>query len=100
VPCSGLGVLKRNPDAKWKLNAAGIEGTKKTQQEIISTYSKMLKPNGSMVYSTCSILPTENQEQVKTFLSTHADFELIAEKTLWPSQGTDGFYMALIKRKS
>ena len=100
VPCSGLGVLKRNPDAKWKLNAAGIEETKKTQQEIISTYSKMLKPNGSLVYSTCSILPSENQEQVKTFLSTHADFELITEKTLWPSQGTDGFYMALSKRKS
>lgn len=100
VPCSGLGVLKRNPDAKWKLNEETVERTKKLQQEIISNYSKMLKPEGFMVYSTCSILPSENQEQVKTFLSNHKEFELLKDKTLLPSQGFDGFYMALIKRNS
>ncbi len=100
VPCSGLGVLKRNPDAKWKLTNESIERTKKTQQEIISNYSKMLKSGGSMVYSTCSILPSENEEQVRTFLSGHPNFELVKEKTILPSQGFDGFYMALIKKGS
>lgn len=100
VPCSGLGVLKRNPDAKWKLTPETIERTKKLQQEIVSNYSKMLKPGGTMVYSTCSILPSENNAQVALFLSTHKDFELLKEKTILPSQGFDGFYMALLKRVS
>lgn len=100
VPCSGLGVLKRNPDAKWKLGLETIERTKKLQQDIISNYSKMLKPNGVMVYSTCSILPSENQEQVNLFLSHNKDFSLLKEKTILPSQGFDGFYMALIKKNA
>ncbi|MCC6369805.1 MAG: RsmB/NOP family class I SAM-dependent RNA methyltransferase [Bacteroidia bacterium] len=98
VPCSGLGVLKRNPDAKWKLSDDSIENTKKIQQEIISTYSAMLKVNGSMVYSTCSILPSENEEQVKTFLTANKNFKLLKEKTLLPHEGFDGFYMALLTK--
>lgn len=100
VPCSGLGVLKRNPDAKWKLNAETIERTKILQQTIITDYSKMVKPGGLMVYSTCSLLPSENQDQVSTFLKNTNDFELIKDKTLLPSQGYDGFYMALLKKKA
>ena len=100
VPCSGLGVLKRNPDAKWKLSAETIERTQKLQQTIISEYSEMLKTGGLMVYSTCSLLPSENQEQVKTFLKDNKNFELLKDKTLLPSQGYDGFYMALLKRNS
>jgi len=98
VPCSGLGVIKRNPDAKWKLDKESIERTKQVQQQIISNYSSMLKTNGEMVYSTCSILPSENQAQVNTFLQSHPDFKLIREKTILPSEGADGFYMALLKR--
>ena len=98
VPCSGLGVLKRNPDAKWKLTLESIERTKKIQQSIISEYSKMLKSGGLMVYSTCSLLPSENQEQVNTFLQVNKEFSLIKEKTIFPSQGFDGFYMALLKK--
>lgn len=100
VPCSGLGVLKRNPDAKWKLNAETLERTKTLQQSIITEYSKMVKPGGVMVYSTCSLLPSENQDQVTTFLKKTGDFELIKDKTLLPSQGYDGFYMALLKKKA
>ncbi|MBX3165183.1 MAG: class I SAM-dependent methyltransferase [Bacteroidetes bacterium] len=98
VPCSGLGVIKRNPDAKWKLSLEVIERTKHIQQSILSDYSTMLKVDGNMVYSTCSILPSENQEQVNTFLSSHKNFELLKEKTIFPSAGADGFYMALMKR--
>ncbi len=100
VPCSGLGVIKRNPDAKWKLSEEVINKTKLLQQKILSEYSVMLKVNGSLVYSTCSILPSENKEQVDAFLKTNSNFAFIKDKTILPSQGYDGFYMSLIKRIS
>ncbi len=100
VPCSGLGVIKRNPDAKWKLDMGFIERTKELQQKILSEYSIMTKKGGELVYSTCSILPSENRKQVDTFLASHSDFELIRDKSIMPSEGFDGFYMALIKRKN
>jgi 16S rRNA (cytosine967-C5)-methyltransferase len=100
VPCSGLGVLKRNPDAKWKLTPEFIDEVRTLQQHILQDYCMMLKPGGLMVYSTCSILPSENENQIKTFLNTHGEkFELLEEHHAWPSQGFDGFYMALLKRK-
>jgi 16S rRNA (cytosine967-C5)-methyltransferase len=98
VPCSGLGVIRRNPDAKWKLNPEFIERVRLTQEEILSTYPTMLKPGGLMVYATCSILPIENENQVAKFLEANPNFELIEEKHVWPSEGFDGFYMALIKK--
>ncbi|HEY3403986.1 MAG TPA: RsmB/NOP family class I SAM-dependent RNA methyltransferase [Ohtaekwangia sp.] len=99
VPCSGLGVLKRNPDAKWKLTPEFIEEVKVLQQHILQDYCQMVKPGGLIVYSTCSILPSENQEQVKKFLGNNAGkYELLDEHHAWPSEGFDGFYMALIRR--
>lgn len=100
VPCSGLGVIKRNPDAKWKLNPEFILRTKELQQKILDEYSAMTKVGGQLVYSTCSILPSENQNQVQKFLDNHQNFKLIKDKTILPSEGFDGFYMALIKRVS
>lgn len=97
VPCSGLGVLKRNPDAKWKLSLEFIDRVRDVQKTILSDYSKMLKPGGVMVYSTCSILPSENEEQVKGFLA-NGGFELLEEKKIAPSEGFDGFYMARVRR--
>ncbi|MFA6259831.1 MAG: RNA methyltransferase [Bacteroidia bacterium] len=99
VPCSGLGVLRRNPDAKWKLKPAFIEQIRITQQEILSNYSTMLKPQGLMVYATCSILPSEDEAQVQTFLKTHPDFELRKEVRISATLGYDGFYMALLYRQ-
>lgn len=100
VPCSGLGVLRRNPDAKWKLDPDFIEQIKQTQQKIISDYSEMLKPGGIMVYATCSILPSENQDQVAQFLSSREkDFEWMSDRKVLPSEGFDGFYMAAIRKK-
>ena len=99
VPCSGLGVLKRNPDAKWKLSIAFIDKVKELQQHILNDYCDMLKVGGMMVYSTCSILPSENQHQVRDFMAAKNDaFKLVEEKHIFPSEGFDGFYMALLEK--
>lgn len=102
APCSGLGVLRRNPDAKWKLQPEFIEDIKKTQQELLQQYSRMVKVGGQLVYATCSVLPSENQEQVHEFLASDSgkSFTFIKEnKVLAHKSGFDGFYMALLERK-
>lgn len=99
VPCSGLGVLKRNPDSKWKLKPEFIDNIKLTQQKIITEYAEMVKPGGLLVYATCSILPMENVHQVETFLQKNTNFEKIKEEIVSPNKsGFDGFYMALLKK--
>ncbi|MEO8759943.1 MAG: RsmB/NOP family class I SAM-dependent RNA methyltransferase, partial [Bacteroidia bacterium] len=100
VPCSGLGVLKRNPDAKWKLSLERINELKKIQQQILQDYTCMLKVGGLLVYATCSILPSENNKQVELFLANNKNFSFIEDKTIYPSEGFDGFYMCLMKRDS
>jgi len=101
APCSGLGVLRRNPDSKWKLQPEFLDNIRKTQQEILCSYSKMVKPGGKLVYATCSVLPSENQEQVKQFLATNEEFTFVSDKKILASEsGYDGFYMALLERKS
>ena len=100
VPCSGLGVLRRNPDAKWKLSPEYLDTVRTLQQEILEQYSVMVKPGGILVYATCSIFPSENEKQVEKFLSTHGEhFELLSEDRCWPSEGYDGFFMSRLKRK-
>jgi len=102
APCSGLGVLKRNPDAKWKLQPEFIENIKKVQAEVLENYSKIVKPGGKLVYATCSILPSENQLQVEKFLATEngKSFTFIKDSKILASEsGFDGFYMALLQRK-
>jgi 16S rRNA (cytosine967-C5)-methyltransferase len=101
VPCSGLGVVRRNPDAKWKLDVTFIEKVRQAQQEILRSYSRMLKPGGLLVYATCSILPSENDLQVENFLKEqNGKFELLEQKRLLPNEfGYDGFFMALLVKK-
>lgn len=99
APCSGLGVLKRNPDSKWKIDADFIERIKKEQQQILQDYSKILKKGGKMIYATCSILPSENNKQVEIFLKNNSDFKMLKDEKIMPSEGYDGFYMALIERE-
>ena len=101
VPCSGLGVLRRNPDAKWKLKPEQIEQMRATQQEILQSYSLITKPGGRMVYATCSILPSENQDQIETFRASAPgkNFRLLEEKRILPQdEGFDGFYIAVLER--
>lgn len=100
VPCSGLGTLKRSPHIKWRLTPDFLEQIKQTQQHILQTYTPICKKGGQLVYATCSILPSENQRQVQTFLASEAGsaFQLLKEKQILPNEGFDGFYMALLKR--
>jgi 16S rRNA (cytosine967-C5)-methyltransferase len=101
VPCSGLGVLRRNPDAKWKLSPSFLETVKITQQNLLRDYASMVKPGGKLIYATCSVLPSENEDQVKTFLDSKEGrlFSLEEQKTLLPNDfGYDGFFMARLLR--
>jgi len=101
APCSGLGVLRRNPDAKWKLNEDFITRITKEQEQILTTYAQMVKPGGKLIYVTCSILPQENEEQISRFLDSENGkyFTLEKETHMWPAvHGFDGFYMARLQR--
>lgn len=102
APCSGLGVLSRNPDAKWKLQPEFLDNIRNTQLEILEQYSKIVKKGGRLVYATCSVLPSENEKQVQKFLKTETgmEFQLLKEKKILSSEsGYDGFYMALLEKK-
>jgi 16S rRNA (cytosine967-C5)-methyltransferase len=102
VPCSGLGVLRRNPDAKWKLSLEEIARLQQVQSEILTSHSRMVKPGGKLVYATCSILPGENNRQVAAFLAANPNtWTLEEELTLLPDNNTgDGFYAARLVRNA
>ena len=102
APCSGLGVLKRNPDAKWNITPERLEEILEVQKNILQTYAPMVKKGGTLVYATCSILPLENQLQVSHFLGSELGdlFELEKEHTYFSHEtGFDGFYCARMIRK-
>jgi 16S rRNA (cytosine967-C5)-methyltransferase len=101
VPCSGLGVLRRNPDAKWKLNPAFMDSVRILQWTILSEYSAMLKKGGKMVFATCSLLPSESENHIKRFMEEYGDeWELLGERrTSTAKEGYDGFYMACLLKK-
>ncbi len=100
APCSGTGVLRRTPDSKWRDSTAYLNELRHTQADILERYSAMVKNGGLVIYSTCSIMPSENSAQVQAFLQKHPEFTLQEEKQLLPSQGFDGFYMAKLKRNA
>ncbi|MDF2456627.1 MAG: methyltransferase [Cytophagaceae bacterium] len=101
VPCSGLGVIRRNPDTKWKLTDEAIERTRAIQQEILQNYNQVVKKGGTFVYATCSILPSENENQVNAFIDQNESYDLINTRTIYPSEsGADGFFMALMKQQN
>ncbi len=99
APCSGIGTLGRNPDARWSLNNDKIDQLIILQEKLLYTIFPLLKKNGILVYSTCTICPKENSFLIKNFLKNNNNINLIFEKQILPSKNNsgDGFYAALLK---
>lgn len=117
APCSGLGVIRRNPEAKWRLLPTDITRLAAVQKMLLKNAASLLKPGGSLLYSTCSTSVEENEEVVEDFLLHHPDFvlenlndlfpawrelfEFYGMFRVWPHRhGTDGFFAARLRRKS
>ena len=99
VPCTGLGVLRRNPDTKWKMKPDFLNKIREIQFEILQNYASMVKVGGKMVYATCSILPSESEDQVKRFLTENKEWKLLDERRTSPAKdGYDGFYMSCLQK--
>ena len=98
APCSGLGTLKRQPDLKWRLRPEQIKRVRQTQAELLTSYTKMLKLGGRLVYATCSVLPSENRAQIDPLIRQDAH-QLIKECIVSPAEtGFDGFYAAALTK--
>ena len=112
VPCSGLGVIAKKPDIRYK-DLDGIENLLATQQKILQNGADSLAENGRLVYSTCTVNYKENQAQAEKFLSANPDFHVVKPETALPGAdigplgtlflphktGTDGFFVAILERK-
>jgi 16S rRNA (cytosine967-C5)-methyltransferase len=122
APCSGSGVWRRRPDAKWRLSPSMLEARRGEQKAVLEEGAGLVKPGGRLAYVTCSVLPSENRDQVEDFLARHPQFTLIPWPELWqrslpakapmPSadgsnetllltprdHGTDGFFVAVMQR--
>ncbi|MBQ9267041.1 MAG: 16S rRNA (cytosine(967)-C(5))-methyltransferase RsmB [Clostridia bacterium] len=100
VPCSGIGVIRKKPEIKWTRKEEDIPELVKIQAQILDNGARYLKRGGTLIYSTCTVLKQENEEQIQKFLSNHKDFELVEEKKLYPHiDNTDGFYIAKLARR-
>ncbi len=101
APCSGLGVIRKKPDIKWKRKEEDIDALCKTQAMILDKTAGYVKVGGEMVYSTCTLSKRENEDMADDFLAKHTDFEKVGEyRTLMPhKENTDGFFMAKFRRK-
>jgi 16S rRNA (cytosine967-C5)-methyltransferase len=123
APCTGTGTWRRNPDAKWRMRPGALEVRIKDQVEVLERAVHLVKPGGRIAYITCSVLPQENNEQIRGFLARHPDFSALpAEQVtsvLWDKAeafaaatyqspegllmtprrtGTDGFFVSVLKR--
>ena len=109
VPCSGLGVIRKKPDIRYK-NLAEIQNLPRIQGKILNNQANYVKPGGVLLYSTCTILPQENEQVVASFLQAHPEFSLeplgLPEPlpsgpmaTLLPcDHGTDGFFISKMRK--
>ena len=100
APCSGTGTLRRNPEIRWRLTPDDIPSLAGAQKQFLENAAGVLKPDGRLVYSTCSVELEENEQVVEHFLSTHPHFTIRRTLRTWPHhEGTDGFFMCLFERK-
>lgn len=109
VPCSATGVIRRHPDIRWLRKAADIAALATLQQQILIQIWPLLKPGGTLLYATCSVLPAENQLQISQFLAHHPDAEAVAlgagindsQMQILPGeQQADGFFYAKLSKKA
>jgi 16S rRNA (cytosine967-C5)-methyltransferase len=101
APCSNTGVMRRRVDLRWRIRPEEIERLRKAQLDLLKQAAAQVKPGGTLVYSTCSLEPEENQELVKEFLAGHAGYTLEYERALLPfADGVDGAFVARLKRSS
>ena len=111
APCSATGVIRRHPDIKWLRKETDIAQLVELQKKILSALWEKLKPNGVLLYATCSVLPEENCEQIQAFLNVYADAELLPlpfsdDKSAVGFQfipqpnGGDGFYYAKLRKRA
>ena len=100
APCSGLGTLARHPDARWRMNKKKIQQLVSLQSELLNSLKPLLKSGGRLVYSTCTINPNENSNQIEKFIKTNSEFALEYEKQIWPGDefNGDGFYVAVMNK--
>jgi 16S rRNA (cytosine967-C5)-methyltransferase len=100
APCSSSGTWRRNPDAKWRFDFNGLESLTHLQLQILSQVSKTIRPNGHLVYSTCSFLMEENEDIIEQFLKAHPDFTLLKQALLGcPTENSDTLFVAVLKNK-
>jgi 16S rRNA (cytosine967-C5)-methyltransferase len=117
APCSGLGTLRRNPDMKWRQTPQALSELNAKQSAILAGAARLVKPGGRLVYATCSFLQEENEAIVTSFLASHGDFTLVPMREVLASlkieldmqdylklmphtHSTDGFFAAVLERKS
>ena len=101
APCSGLGVIRRKPEIKYKEFTDEMMLLPKKQQDILSASSSYVKPGGTLVYSTCTINPEENEKVVEEFLKRNREFQRVERTLLLPNiNGTDGFFICVMKREA
>lgn len=97
VPCSNTGVIRRRPDVRYRYSAKSVQEIVALQRAILENACGLVKPGGRLVYSTCSIEPEENQNQIKQFLASYPSFKLVEDHLMLPNETRDGGYAALLK---
>ena len=98
VPCSGSGAWRRDPEGKWSLTQKKYEKLLLMQEDILVTAANLIKPGGTLVYATCSVLIDENGSQVRKFLKNYSDWTIEEENSLFPNSLGDGFYFSILKK--
>ena len=118
APCSGTGTWRRQPEMRWRLTPERLESLKKTQAWLLADGARHTRSGGRLIYTTCSLLPCENEDQIAAFLERHSDFRVIPAREVWAESigtepppatdqffhatplttGTDGFFTAILER--
>ena len=100
LPCSGLGVIGRKSDIRYKMTAEKAHDLAALQQEMLDTVWKYVKRGGKLIYSTCTIHKEENEDNVAAFLQKHPQSTLVEQRQIFPMEGSDGFFVAKMIRST